>query len=143
MTERLSTHTHKKTGLDIPLLQARRQVGGLARSSPGSLALESTRELPESVYAPSPHYSLYLVHSLLFKSYLPCEDRLAVRNEHAPPASLLGQCRDDLAQGQQRLVNAHAFLGTRSNILIKRNCSRINLFHKIYFFPNCSLQEKL
>ena len=60
-----------------------------------------------------------LFSSLLFKSYLPCEDRLAVRNEHDPPASLLGQCRDDLAQGQQRLVNAHAFLGTRSNILIK------------------------
>ena len=140
-------HTHtqpSQTSLDThPLLQARKQAGGYQGQVQAAWLLH-----PHDSYMSRPmplsHTTLCILYSsLLFKSYLPGEDRLAVRNEHAPPTSLLGQCRDDLAQGQQRLVNAHAFLGTTSNILIKHNCSRINLFHKIYFFPNCSLEEKL
>lgn len=98
----------------------------------------------KSVYAlflHSTHSILY--NSLYSKSYLPCEDRLAVRNECSLPAGLLGERRYDLSQGQQGLVNTHAFLGTRSNILIERNCSAINVFHKIYFFLHIITEEIL
>ena len=120
-TEHTHTHNPKDRSWHRPVVPDRKQAGALSRSRPGSPALKSGGESHAvSRSMPLPHTThCILFSSLLFKSYLPCEDRLAVRNEHDPPTSLLGQCRDDLAQGQQWLVNAHAFLGTRSNILIK------------------------
>lgn len=49
-------------------------------------------------------------HPFKFKGHLPCEHRLAVGHKHPLPASMFRERGHHLAQSQQGLVDAHAFL---------------------------------
>ena len=73
MTEQLSTHTHTtlKTGLDTdPLFQTGNRLEHYQGHVQAARLSSPEESHMQSVYAPSPHYSLYLVQFFTLQELL-------------------------------------------------------------------------